>query len=63
MVNEIQRKLATHKKVIEESSFAGLPELTNQEGETCWHSCATQAWSSATILELLYDMKHSVEQR
>jgi glycogen debranching enzyme len=37
--------------------FAGLPELTNENGSFCKDSCKTQAWSSAVLLELLDELK------
>jgi len=53
--NEIYRLLQPHKKHIEESYWKGLPELTNENGNNCYDACPTQAWSSATILDALYD--------
>lgn len=53
----IARVLHAHRQEIETSTWAGLPELTNKDGETCWDSCFSQAWSAATILDLLYDMQ------
>lgn len=37
------------------SPWKGLPELTNENGQHCPFSCETQAWSLATVLEVLYD--------
>ncbi|KAI9204547.1 glucanotransferase domain of glycogen debranching enzyme-domain-containing protein [Polychytrium aggregatum] len=55
----IQKTLYVHKLHILETQtarFVGLPELTNAEGEHCFGSCETQAWSSATFLELIADL-------
>lgn len=36
--------------------WAGLPELTNKDGAVCHDSCATQAWSASTILDVLEEI-------
>ncbi|KAI9353686.1 glucanotransferase domain of glycogen debranching enzyme-domain-containing protein [Obelidium mucronatum] len=41
---------------LDRNPYAGLPELTNANGEYCHHSCPTQAWSSATLLEVVNDL-------
>lgn len=60
---EILHFIQTHRKVLMETNpFAGLPELTNENGELCHGSCPTQAWSSATLLDLYQDFYKSVSQ-
>ncbi|KAI7871254.1 glycogen debranching enzyme [Spinellus fusiger] len=54
--HEISRILRPHREQIITSPWCGLVELTNKSGEKCWDSCETQAWSTATLLDLLYDM-------
>lgn len=48
--------LTVHLKEVETSYWRGLPELTNENGAYCSDSCRTQAWSMATVLEVLYDL-------
>ncbi|RNA36596.1 glycogen debranching enzyme isoform X1 [Brachionus plicatilis] len=38
------------------NDWRSLPELTNKDGQVCSHSCVSQAWSLATILELAHDL-------
>ncbi|KAJ3353015.1 hypothetical protein HDU83_007389 [Entophlyctis luteolus] len=57
---DVQRILLKHKKYILDHStnlFAGLPELTNKDGIFCDHSCPTQAWSSASLLEVVFELQ------
>ncbi|CAG8477962.1 4253_t:CDS:10 [Cetraspora pellucida] len=56
-IHNITRHLLRHREVIEENTWAGLPELTNANGVPCPHSCPTQAWSAATLLDLFDDIK------
>ncbi|KAF8478259.1 glycoside hydrolase family 13 protein [Gautieria morchelliformis] len=44
------------RKHIQNDPWRGLPELTNGNGSYCHDSCATQAWSSSTILDFLQDV-------
>lgn len=39
------------------SPWRGLPELCNAGGAFCPHSCRSQAWSSATVLEVLHEVR------
>ncbi|XP_021468712.2 glycogen debranching enzyme isoform X2 [Oncorhynchus mykiss] len=48
--------LSQHYVHLERSSWKGLPELTNENGQNCPFSCESQAWSISTVLEVLHDM-------
>ncbi|KAI9096955.1 glucanotransferase domain of glycogen debranching enzyme-domain-containing protein, partial [Phlyctochytrium arcticum] len=55
----IQRILLKHKEHIldsQKSPWAGLPELTNENGAFCSGSCPTQAWSGALLTELMSEL-------
>ncbi|CCE64830.1 hypothetical protein TPHA_0I03290 [Tetrapisispora phaffii CBS 4417] len=56
LMQQIYLRLDDHRKAIIESPWAGLPELTNKDGEFCQDSSPTQAWSSGCILDVLYDV-------
>ena len=45
-----------HAQALQDSPWSGLPELTNQNGAKCPDSCPVQAWSMATLLDLMYDL-------
>ncbi|KAI8048766.1 glycogen debranching enzyme [Gilbertella persicaria] len=53
---DIARILRKHRDYISQDPWCGLPELTNKDAEYCHDSCRTQAWSSATLLDLFYDL-------
>jgi glycogen debranching enzyme len=48
--------LRKHREYVSQSDWHGLPELTNKDAEYCHDSCTTQAWSTATLLDLFYDL-------
>ncbi|GAA5866533.1 hypothetical protein JCM1840_001348 [Sporobolomyces johnsonii] len=48
--------LSRHRSHILSDVWAGLPELTNEDGHYCHDSCRTQAWSGSTILDVIDDM-------
>ncbi|KAJ5607826.1 hypothetical protein N7537_004445 [Penicillium hordei] len=57
---QVTRRLDGCKKALRESSWKGLPELTNKAGEYCNDSSPTQTWSAGCLLDLYYDAsKHS----
>ncbi|KAF9209730.1 hypothetical protein BGZ49_001800 [Haplosporangium sp. Z 27] len=55
-VYELHRLMLPHKAQLETSPWAGLAELTNLNGAICVDACQSQAWSSSTLLDLLYDI-------
>ena len=59
VLNQLQRILQAHSEHAHGSDWQGLPELTQKDGAFCPGSCTTQAWSSATLLEALYDLHNS----
>ncbi|KAF9414629.1 hypothetical protein BGZ94_000332 [Podila epigama] len=56
-VFELHRMMLPHKAQVETSPWAGLAELTNLNGAICVDACQSQAWSSSTLLDLLYDIE------
>ncbi|PFH46873.1 glycoside hydrolase family 133 protein [Amanita thiersii Skay4041] len=49
----LHRILLAPRRHIMNDPWAGLPELTNANGEFCPDSCTTQAWSASTLLDFL----------
>ncbi|XP_030630081.1 glycogen debranching enzyme isoform X2 [Chanos chanos] len=52
----VKNVLSRHYVHLERSSWKGLPELTNANGQYCSFSCESQAWSLAGVLEVLHDL-------
>ncbi|KPM45397.1 Glycogen debranching enzyme [Neonectria ditissima] len=52
---QVTRRLSGCKKMIEESAWAGLAELTQKNGEFCPDSSPTQAWSAGCLIDLYMD--------
>ncbi|KAG5361929.1 Glycogen debranching enzyme [Yarrowia sp. C11] len=52
---QLSARLEDHRKWIHESPWAGLTELTQKDGELCGDSSPTQAWSSSTLIDLVFD--------
>lgn len=51
--HKIMQFLIPHQKYYQKCAWMSLPELTNENGSYCSHSCEAQAWSVATILEAM----------
>jgi len=47
--------LAQHRRELALGKWRALPELTNSKGSVCHHSCPSQAWSIATLLDACRD--------
>lgn len=54
---QVARRMVGHRQWMRTSHWAGLTELTNKDGVLCGDSSPTQAWSSATLIELFEDAK------
>ena len=52
---KMKKVISNLKRAFKESPAFGLPELTNKDGEFCSGSCLTQAWSTSSVLDLLFD--------
>lgn len=55
-LHHLHRILLKPREYIQKDPWAGLPELTNKDGEHCRDSCNTQAWSASTLLDFLEDV-------
>jgi len=58
-LHHLFRSLLASRYHIKADPWAGLPELTNKDGEHCPDSCNTQAWSASTLLDFLHSV-HSL---
>ncbi|KAJ9663450.1 bifunctional 4-alpha-glucanotransferase/amylo-alpha-1,6-glucosidase [Coniosporium apollinis] len=59
---QVTRRLAGCVKAIRESPWAGLPELTQKNGEFCPDSSPTQSWSAGCLIDLFHDAKEFSER-
>jgi len=56
-LEHVEEVLSRHRETLNTSEWKSLPELTSSNGSFCPDSCPAQAWSSATILEAVYDLQ------
>lgn len=61
LLTQLNERIQGHIKWIQESPWAGLTELTNENGALCHDSSPTQAWSSSCLLDLYYDLWNGSE--
>ncbi|KAI0013537.1 glycoside hydrolase family 13 protein [Xylariaceae sp. FL0662B] len=52
---QVTRRLAGCKEMIQQSPWAGLTELTQKGGQYCADSSPTQAWSAGCLIDLYMD--------
>lgn len=55
-ISRVHQILSAHAQTLQDSPWAGLPELTNRNGAECRDSCQVQASSMACLLDVLYDL-------
>ncbi|TCD67967.1 hypothetical protein EIP91_011768 [Steccherinum ochraceum] len=55
-LHHLHKILLAPRTHVQNDPWAGIPELTNKNGEYCHDSCRTQAWSASTLLDFLEDV-------
>jgi glycogen debranching enzyme len=63
LANHIWSILKPHRTAIDQSYWCGLPELTNYHGNFCRDSCPSQAWSTGTIIDAIFDLHALMKQK
>ncbi|CAK5273967.1 unnamed protein product [Mycena citricolor] len=58
-LHRLHEMLLPAREHIKNDPWAGIPELTNENGAYCGDSCNTQAWSSSCILDFLETVHHT----
>ena len=56
---QVTKRLAGCMDMIRTSPWAGLAELTNQNGSFCADSCPSQAWSASCMIDLFHDAQQT----
>jgi glycogen debranching enzyme len=49
--------LTNHRFYIESNDWESLPEITNDDGEFNAFSCPAQTWSTAALIEAIYEAR------
>ncbi|GAW10005.1 glycoside hydrolase family 13 protein [Lentinula edodes] len=52
-LHRLHQALLIPRNHLQNDPWAGIPELTNADGQYCSDSCNTQAWSASTLLDFL----------
>ncbi|PHH88100.1 hypothetical protein CDD83_7970 [Cordyceps sp. RAO-2017] len=60
---QVTRRLGGCKRMMRESPWAGLTELTQKDGEDCPDSSPTQAWSAGCLIDLYMDALEEQQTR
>ncbi|KAF9045811.1 glycoside hydrolase family 13 protein [Hymenopellis radicata] len=55
-LHHLHQVLLKPREHIQSDPWAGIPELTNENGQYCSDSCHTQAWSASTLLDFLEEV-------
>ncbi|ELU43609.1 glycogen debranching enzyme [Rhizoctonia solani AG-1 IA] len=55
-LHHLHEALLPARRHIASDPWAGIPELTNRNGEYCRDSCNTQAWSASCLLDFLEEV-------
>ncbi|QRV74089.1 4-alpha-glucanotransferase [Ceratobasidium sp. AG-Ba] len=55
-LHKLHQALLPARRHIANDPWAGIPELTNRNGEYCRDSCNTQAWSGSCLLDFLEEV-------
>jgi glycogen debranching enzyme len=60
MLQQLAARMEGCRHEIEKTPWAGLTELTNENGSLCPDSSPTQAWSAGCLIDLFYEA-HTVD--